>query len=141
MTERQAARFPAHVFVMLSASTAAYALALAAVTGLQSADDAALAAARDPVANAVEQLAAGHDQLGARLDRGRAVYAGAAQDYVAAGGSLATLEAQLGVLSKTVDAIDGVSRSLPSTLRLPSVARSVAGTRPASHGTTGASGG
>ena len=142
MTERGSGRVPPHVLVMLSASTAAYAVALAAVAGVQSADDAALAAARDPIANAVEQVAAAHDQIGDRLDRGRALYAAVAQAYAAAGGSMTTLEAQLGTLAKTVDAIDGVSRSLPSTVRLPSIAGSVGGARaPATHATTGASGG
>jgi ABC-type transporter Mla subunit MlaD len=142
MTERQPARLPAHVFVMLSASTATYALALAVVAGVQSADEAALTASRDPVARAVAELAAGHDELGDRLDRARAVYAQTAQQYAAAGGSIGTLETSLGALSTTVAAIDGVSRSLPSRVRLPSVAGAVSGGRaPATHGTTGASGG
>jgi hypothetical protein len=142
MTERAKARFPAHVFVMLSASTAAYAIALAAVAGLQSADDAALAAARDPVARAVEQVSAGRDDVLGRLDRARAVYAALAESYGAAGGSLTALEAQLAALSSSVAAIDGASRSLPTSVRLPRVAGSVSGgSAPATHATTRASGG
>jgi len=142
MTERVSRPLPPHVLVMLGASTAAYAVALAAVAGVQSADEAALAAARDPVARAVEQVAAGHDQIEDRLDRGRYLYVAVAEAYAAAGGSMATLEAQLGTLATTVDAIDGVSRSLPSLARLQSIAGSVAGGRaPMTHATTGASGG
>jgi len=141
MTEGGARRVPPHVLVMLSASTAAYALALAGVAGQQSAADASLAAERDPLARTVEQVAAGHDQMSARLDGARSRYAAAAQAYLAAGDSITTLEAQLGTLSKAVSAVAGVSRSLPATVRLPSVAGSVArGRAPATHATTGASG-
>jgi len=141
MTERRPARFPAHVLVMLSASTATYAIALAVVAGLQSADEAATAAAREPMAKAAQQISAGHDDLLAALDRARAVYGTAAQTYLGAGGSLGALEGQLDGLSTTVAAIDGVSRSLPTTVRLPVVAGSIAaGRAPATHATTGASG-
>jgi hypothetical protein len=141
MTEQGARRVPPHVLVMLSASTAAYALALAGVAGQQSAADSSLAAARDPLTKAVEQVAAGHDQMGAQLDGARARYAAVAQAYLAVGDSISGLEAQLGTLSKAVSAVAGVSRSLPSTVRLPAVAGSVAGARaPATHATTGASG-
>jgi hypothetical protein len=141
MTERSARLVPPHVLVMLSTSTAAYALALAGVAGQQSAADASLAAERAPLARAVEQVSVGHDQMGARLDRARSRYAAAAQAYLAAGDSITTLEVQLGTLSKAVSAVAGVSRSLPATVRLPSVAGSVArGRAPATHATTGASG-
>ncbi|HTK45312.1 MAG TPA: hypothetical protein VL749_08165 [Patescibacteria group bacterium] len=142
MTERQPARIPAHVFVMLSASTAVYALVLAGVAGVQSRDDAALAAARDPVARAIEQVAAGHDELGDRLDRARAGYAAAAQAYGAAGGAFTTLHGHLDALAAAVAKVDGVSRSLPTTIRLPSVRSSVSGGgAPTTHATTRASGG
>src|SRR6185503_4653125 len=62
MTERSARLVPPHVLVMLSTSTAAYALALAGVAGQQSAADASLAAERAPLARAVEQVSVGHDQ-------------------------------------------------------------------------------
>jgi len=142
MTERQPARIPAHVFVMLSASTAVYALALAGIAGVQSRDDAALAAARGPATRAIEQLAAGHDQLGDRLDRARAAYAAAAESYRAIGGALGTLEGQLGDLGTVVAGIDGVSRTLSASVRLPAIRGSVSGGGvPATHATTRASGG
>jgi hypothetical protein len=142
MTERGPVRLPAHVFVMLGASTGAYAIALAAVAGLQSADEAALVAARGPVAQAVEDVSASRDALLVRLDRARAAYAAAAQSYVAAGGTLEALEGRLGALAAKVAEIDGASRALPTSVRLPKVAGSIAGSRaPATHATTGASGG
>jgi len=142
MTDRQQTRLPAHVFVMLSASTAVYALVLAGVAGVQSRDDAALAAARDPVARAIEQVAAGHDDLGDRLDRVRAGYAAAAQAYDAAGGAITTLQGHLDGLAAAVAQIDGVSRSLPTSIRLPAVRGSVSGGgAPTTHATTRASGG
>jgi hypothetical protein len=141
MTERQAARIPVNVFVLLSASTAAYALVLAGVAGVQSRDDAALAAARDPVANAIEQVAAGHDALADQLQRARAGYAAAAAAYTAAGGELTGLDGLLGNLATVVADIDGVSRSLPSSVRLPAIRGSVSGGAPSTHATTRASGG
>ena len=142
MTEHKHVRIPAHLLLMLSASTAAYAIALAGIAGVQSADEAALAAARDPVARTIDQVAAGHDDLEARIDQARAGYAAAARSYVAAGGALAALESQLGDLATVVADIDGVSRTLPSSVRLPAIGGSVAaGRAPTTHATTGASGG
>jgi hypothetical protein len=143
MTDRRGpVRIPAHVFVMLSASTALYSLVLAGVTDVQSRDDAALAAARDPVAGAIERLAASHDDLGSRLERARADYASVAQAYVSAGDVLAILEGRLGDLSAVVAKVDGVTRSLPTTERLPAVRGSVSGgSAPTTHATTRASGG
>jgi len=142
MTERQPVRIPAHVFVMLSASTALYAIVLAGVAGVQSRDDAALAAARDPVNRAIEQVVAGHDELSDRLERARAGYSAAAESYQAAGGALSTLQGRLGDLAAVVAGIDGVSRSLPAGVRLPAIRGSVSGAAaPATHATTRASGG
>jgi hypothetical protein len=127
---------------MLSASTALYAVVLAGVAGVQSRDDAALAAAREPVNRAVEQVVAGHDELGDRLERARAGYAAAAESYRAAGGALSTLQGQLGDLATVVAGIDGVSRSLPAGVRLPTIRGSVSGAgAPTTHATTRASGG
>jgi hypothetical protein len=142
MTDRQPFRIPPHVFVLLSASTAAYAITLAGVAGLQSANEAALGAERGPVAHAIEEVGAGHDALLERLERSRAAYAAAARSYLVAGTTLPTFEAGLADLATVVASIDGVSRSLPTAVRLPSIRGSVPGGRaPATHATTGASGG
>lgn len=141
MTDRQPVRLPAHVLVMLSASTAVYALVLAGVAGVQSRGEAALVLARGPVARAIEDVAAGHDALEERLDQARAAYAAAAAAYGAAGGGVSALEAQLDELAALMARIDGVSRSLPTSGRLPAVLGSLSGGAPATHATTRASGG
>ena len=133
---------PAHVMVMLAASTAGYALMLAAVTGLQSRSEAALAAARQPAVDGVARLRAGHDDLTTTLDAAQADYNASVAAYVAAGGSLDTLTSKLAVLSSLVGEIDGVSRSMPAAIKLPAVHTSVGTVRsPSTQSTTGASGG
>jgi hypothetical protein len=142
MTERRAfAGVPSHVWVMLGASTAGYALLLAGVAGLQSRNEAALIAARQPAADGVAQIANGHDELLARLDAARTAYASAVDAYMATGGSLDALDAQMGRLAALVAEIDGVSRTLPSSVKMPAVRRSVSSVSvPSTSGTTGASG-
>jgi hypothetical protein len=132
---------PSHVWVMLGASTAGYALLLAGVAGLQSRSEAALIAARSPAVDGVAEIVAGHDTLTARLDAARAAYAATADSYVAAGGWLEALDAQVGRLAGLVAEIDGVSRTLPSSVKMPAVKRSVSSVKvPSTSGTTGASG-
>lgn len=143
MTERRsAAGLPAHVLVMLGASTAGYAAILAGVAGLQSHADAALIAAQAPATSGAARLIAGHDALQAALDAARAGYDATAQAYASARPGLDALEGSLADLATTAAQIDGVSRSLPARALLPSV-RQAAGSRsaPPTHSTTGASGG
>lgn len=143
MTERGTlAGLPTHVWVMLGASTAGYALMLAAVTGLQARNEADLIAARQPAVDGVAALVSGHDRLRVRLDGARAAYAATVGEYLAAGGTLESLHAKVGSLAGLVAEIDGVSRSLPTTVKLPVVKRSVSSVSvPSTSGTTGASGG
>jgi hypothetical protein len=132
---------PAHVLVLLAASTAGYALMLAAVTGLQSRSEAALAAARQPAVDGVAQVRAGHDDLTTQLDAAQADYNSTVAAYVAAGGSLDALTSRLTVLTSLVGEIDGVSRSMPAAVKLPTVHTSVGTVRsPTTQSTTGASG-
>ena len=139
---RSLARVPSHVLVMLGASTAGYALVLAGVAGLQSRAEADLAAARSPAVEALADLRAGHEALVRRLDAARTDYAQAADAYLAAGGALDALHAQVGSLSALVVEIDGVSRSLPTSVKLPVVRQSVVSVSvPSTQATTGASGG
>lgn len=142
MTERGAfLGLPSHVIVMLGTSTAAYALLLAGVAGLQSLSEADLAAAHRPAVDGVAQLQAGHDGLNARLEAAKANYESTVAAYLAAGGSLDAFDAQLGSLSGLVAEIDGVSRTLPTTVKLPAVRKSVGSVSvPKTSGTTGASG-
>ncbi|HYK95450.1 MAG TPA: hypothetical protein VE011_06250 [Candidatus Dormibacteraeota bacterium] len=132
---------PAHVLVLLAASTAGYALMLAAVTGLQSRSEAALAAARQPAVDGIVQVRAGHDDLTTKLDAAQADYNSTVAAYVAAGGSLDLLTSKLAVLTSLVGEIDGVSRSMPAAITLPTVHTSVGTVRsPITQSTTGASG-
>jgi hypothetical protein len=131
---------PAHVIVMFGASTAGYALMLAAVTGLQSHSEGVLIAARQPAVDGVAQLASGHTELSAQLQAAQADYNATVAAYTAAGGTLDTWTEKLGVLSSLVGEIDGVSRSMPTTVKLPVVHRSVSSGGSTTQSTTGASG-
>ena len=143
MTDARALiRLPLHLWVLLGASTAGYGLLLAGVAGLQSRDEAALAASRQPAADGIVELAAGHDALIARLDAARAEYAAMADEYASADGRLDALHGQVGLLAAIVADIDGVSRSMPTSIKLPPVRSSVSSVSvPRTQGTTGASGG
>jgi hypothetical protein len=134
-------RLPAHVAVMLGVSTAAYAVSLAAVTVSQASSEAALAAERAPAIAAIDDISARNSRLASDLEAAGTHYNAVAQGYLAAGGNLADLEAALADLATSVSQIDGVSRSMPSTVTLPKVARQVsAKSAPATSSTTGASG-
>jgi hypothetical protein len=138
-TDRTWLGLPSHVIVMLGASTATYALVLAGVAGLQSRNEADLAALRAPAVDGVQRLAEGHDSLAARLSAAGSAYNAAVSDFVNAGGSLDAVEADLGAFAAAVKEIDGVSRTLPTAVKLPAVSRASSGA-PSTHGTTGASG-
>lgn len=143
MTERGTfAGLPIHIWTILGASTAGYALMLAGVTGLQSRNDAELIAVRQPAVDGVAQLVSGHDDLRVELDRARAAYAATVSVYASAGGSLDSLHEQVASLAGLVAEIDGVSRTLPTSVKLPAVRQSVRSvSMPSTSGTTGASGG
>ena len=140
-TDRTWLGLPSHVVVMLGASTAAYALVLAGVAGLQSRNEAELAALRAPAVQGLDALTAGHDAIGARLEAAQDAYNAAVQAYADAGGSLATVEANLGAFAGVVAQIDGASRSMPTSVKLPPVQRASSAKAPKTQGTTGASGG
>lgn len=134
-------RVPPHVIVMLSATTAGYAVTLAGVAALQAADEAAVMADRAPVAEDVAALVAGHDQLAVRLESAREDYARAADAYVRAAAVLEVVDRDLAGLASTVAEIDGVSRSLPTSVRQPVQRAVIRVTAPTTHATTSASGG
>jgi hypothetical protein len=140
-TDRTWLGLPSHVIVMLGASTATYALVLAGVAGLQSRNDAAVGALRAPVVEGVSDLAVGHDAVGSQLEVAQDAYNGAVQAYLDAGGSLDSVETRLSDFATIVGQIDGVSRSMPTTVKLPPVQRASGAGAPKTQGTTGASGG
>lgn len=134
-------RIPAHVVVMLSATTAGYAATLAGIAGLQSGHEAALGAARAPSVEEVARLGSGHDRLAARLEQARQAYADAADAYTRATALQEEIDRNLALLASTVAEIDGVARELPTSVRVP-VQRSVVQVKtPTTIATTGASGG
>jgi hypothetical protein len=145
MTDRSSGRFgvpriPAHIGVLLGASTAAYAVTLAAVTGLQASSEAQQIAERAPAIAGVLDLGAKNEALGGTLAAAGQRYDELSRSYAAAGGQLADLGTALADLAASVQSIDGVSRSLPATIPLPKVNRVVVGAAPATSSTTGASG-
>ncbi|HJW21738.1 MAG TPA: hypothetical protein VJ506_04840 [Candidatus Limnocylindrales bacterium] len=135
-----APRIPAHIGVLLGASTAAYAVTLAGITGLQATSEADLAAERAPAVAGVQDLGAKNQELGNALAAAGLHYDSLTRAYAAAGGRLADLEAALADLVTSVQAIDGVSRSMPASIPLPKVSRVSVGGAPATSSTTGASG-
>lgn len=133
-------RIPGQVLVMFGLTAGCYATSLAAVSGLQSASDSAVAEARGPYADGIGRLTDGHDLLenGLRalvdLD-GRAVDA---NDRLS--GEITGLEARLDRLSANVSAVDGAARVLPARAPMPVAVRSLAVSRSTSaHATTGGS--
>ncbi len=134
-------RFPAHVVALVGLSTCGYAIALAGITSLQAAADAATTADRAPAAAGIDQVVDVNDRLAQRLDdlSNRDTISAAAYGNVVDG--IARLEADLAALADRVTAVDGASRSLPTSVALPPAVRSVRPpTRSATHATTGGSG-
>lgn len=133
---------PAHVGVLVGLSAGAYALTLAAVAGLQSSAEMAARAEQAPSVAAIEAMVGAHDALQVQLDRARAAYETAAGAYGSVGPEVAGLEARIADLSAAVADVSGTAASLPSSVKLPRVSRSVAvAPAPATQATTRASGG
>ncbi|MGZ6343159.1 MAG: hypothetical protein ACXWOT_09125 [Candidatus Limnocylindrales bacterium] len=131
-----APRRPYHIPVTIGLSAGLYAASLAGVTALQAAQDAAVAAQRDPAAAAIAQLQAHNDGLSQDLIKAGDAFDAAAGRYDAASQRLASLEQQLGRIAAAVGAV----RSGSSAAKLPSVGRSNVAAPPPVSATTGASG-
>lgn len=141
-TARFRVRMPAHVILMLGASTAGYAVVLAGVAALQSQAEAAISSARLPGLVALDSGADANDLLSARLDVARDEYADVAAAYETVSRRLDDMHAGLVQLTTIVGKIEGASRALPATVQLPAVRASVPVTRmPVTDATTRASGG
>ena len=122
-------------------SASAYAAALAGVTALQVASDRDLAAANAPAADALALLMVEHDRLEARLAGAGSTYGLTAAAYSDITDQLARLEDRLGELAAQVKKVEGSAAWVAPTVRMPSVSRSAPQvSRPASNGSTGASG-
>jgi hypothetical protein len=130
-----------HVGVFVGLSAAAYGMSLAAVTALQAQSDAAVAADRAPAQEAFARLAADHDSLEARGQRASYAYDQTTSAYERMTQALTTVEMQLGGLARTVGSVEGVARSLPDPVALPTVVRAATTISPTTvHATTGGSG-
>jgi len=117
----RSALLPAHVGVLVGVSAGAYALSLAAMTGLQAGNEAALRAQRDPLAAAIGRLTAQHDQLTARVDQARAAYEAAAAAYAATGTGFQNVAARLAELTAAVSQVGATAASLPTRVHIPVV--------------------
>jgi septal ring factor EnvC (AmiA/AmiB activator) len=131
---------------MTGAAAGIYAVSLAGVTAQQSATDARLAAARDPIATEIAEQRSSHARLETAVERAATTYADAADAYAALLKALGSHEAAIAALGQEVAAAEGSAASLviPARPALP-VVRASAGTRaaprPAANASTGASGG
>jgi hypothetical protein len=122
-------------------SAATYATALAAVTGLQSASDQAVIAARRPAVESLAAMRLQNDAATARLDRARERYDALAGDYAAVASDVSAFEDAIGQLSDVVAKVARTSASLPDRAALrTSISASRPASRPTVHATTGASG-
>lgn len=130
---------PAHVGTMLGLSVAGYGVALALVTGLQASSEATVIADREPVAVALDQLAAGHDRLGRSIDDAAGLYAGAAAAYQSVVDRFAAIEDGLGALATSVKAVDGASKALPASVAMPVVRSVKVVAKATTHATSGGS--
>lgn len=137
-------RRPIHLGIVIGLSTGVYALSLAAVTGLQSGQNAQLAADRGPAADVAARLEAANTALEARLAAAQAAFDTSVSSYSSVAEDLATYEGRLKALGKTVGGLvkgASVSVSLPKGGSLPRVSSgggSVA--KPPVHTTTSPSG-
>ena len=139
------ARQPVHLTVLVGLTAGAYAAALAGVTALQAVADRDLAASNAPAADVLTMLTIEHDRLEARLTTAGSTYGTAAAAYSDITDQLALLEDKLGKLAAQVKKVEGSASWVPPVVRMPSVSRgapqtSGRATRPASNGSSGASG-
>jgi hypothetical protein len=138
------ARRPYHLAVYLGLATATYAAVLAAVTGLQSATEAAERDSGQPTRTAIERLADGHDRLEGTVDAVGETYARSVAGYEALLTQLSALESSLEVLRTDVSDVAGTARHLPDRAPMPPLAPvtgTVRAAPPSVDATTGASGG
>lgn len=136
------ARRPIHLVVLLGATAGIYAVSLAGVTALQSAADRALIDDGAPLDATTSSLSAGHDAFENDLARAARAYGDAAAGYDRLAPRLDELEISLDTLAGTVAKVSGAAKALPARVALPTVTRTVTTrTAPATHATTGASGG
>lgn len=139
MTDR---RVPSHLLMLVGVSAGAYAVSLAAVTGLQSGADARLLAQRAPIQAATEVAAAEHGALESALQDAARRYAVLAERYDRVGVQLAEMESGLDALATRAATLSESAAALPTRISLPRVAAAPrVVSAPRTQATTRASGG
>jgi uncharacterized protein YhaN len=128
---------PLHVVLIGGASCAIYAVSLAGVNQLQSANARALAADRAPGAQAVTALTQHADEVQAAVTQAQAALAKTTAQYDALTKRLADLESRLSSAANAV----GATSQQASLTKLPTIKSApAAAAAPATHAQTGASG-
>jgi hypothetical protein len=133
-------RRPIHLGIAVGVSASLYAVSLAAVTGLQSGQNAQTSSAYAPLVSSVDQVDGANADLAARLDAARAAFdasAGSFSDVVA---KVPGFETRLKALAGAVTKIRGTSVSMPTGGALPRVSGAGTVAKPPVHVTTSASG-
>ena len=133
-------RRPIHLGIAVGISASVYAVSLAAVTGLQSAQSAQLATDRAPLADAAARLDASNALLDSRLTAARDAFNASAAAFTNVAGDLGGFERRLRSLAGTVAVIHGSAVSLPAAGAIPRVSSAGGVAAPAVHATTTASG-
>lgn len=133
-------RRPIHLGIVIGVSTSLYAVSLAAVTGLQSAQNAQVSDAYAPLVSSVDALDGANADLGARLDAARAAYDASASSFSVVVAKVPGFEARLKALARAVTKIHGTSVNMPSGGALPRVSGAGSVAKPPVHVTTSASG-
>jgi hypothetical protein len=133
-------RRPLHIGITVGISAGLYAVSLAAVTALQSAQDQQTSAAYAPLAASVDALDGANASLEARLDAARAAFDASAADLSDVVGKVPGVEVRLKALASSVTQIQGTAVNLPSGGALPRVSGSGPVAKPAVHTTSSASG-
>jgi hypothetical protein len=112
---------PARAGILIGASAAVYAVTLAAVAGLQAADDAAIAERRQPYLDAVADGRAANDALEAAIGQAGDQARSLATSYALSADQLDAYESRLDALAALVAETQGSMAALPKRIHLPSV--------------------
>ena len=135
-----ATRRPIHLGIAVGVSASLYAVSLAAVTGLQSAQNAQASAASAPLLASVDELDNANVDLETRLEAAGAAFDASAAAFSDVVANVPGFEARLKALAGTVTKIHGTSVSLPAGAAIPRVSSSRPVAKPPVHVTTSASG-
>jgi hypothetical protein len=108
--------------MLLGASAAVYAVSLAGVASFQSADDAAIAARRQPYLDAIAASRAANDALEASITEADTRSSALADRYGIMAADVTAYETELDRLAALVAKVEGSAAALPSRISLPSVA-------------------